>query len=131
MNEIKINPVQETKRYFDNAKKILSENTTIKDGFYSDSKYVKIASNTVYNGILIALDAFAEKKGKKPKNRSDKKFYENLLAQENRKMLTIYNSLYNYLHLFGGYDGDRNVTTFKTGYKLANDLLKWLTIKLK
>lgn len=127
---MKKTPITETMRYFDNAKKILSENTTIKDGYYSDSKYVKIASNTVYNGILISLDAFAEKKNIKAKNRPDKKFYEKLLVSENKKMLKTYNSLYNYLHLFGGYDGDTNINTFKTGYKLANELLNWLKKKI-
>lgn len=57
-----INPIEETLRYFDNAKNILKTNTTIKNEFYSDAKYVKIACNTVYNGILIALDAYADKK---------------------------------------------------------------------
>jgi len=131
MEKIEQNQIKEALRYLNNAKKILKENTEVKDGFYSDAKFVKIASNTVYNGVLIALDYFADKKGLKVKNRPDKKFYQQLIGTENKKMLKIYNSLYNYLHLFGGYDGDTRTVTFKTGYQLAVELIDWIRKKYK
>ena len=54
----KKNPIEEAKRYLQNAKDVLKNNTTVdNDGYYSDSKYVRMAGNTAWNGCLIALDA--------------------------------------------------------------------------
>ncbi|WP_461141388.1 DUF5618 family protein [Spirosoma pomorum] len=34
------------------------------DGYYQDSKYVKMAGHTAYVGVLVALDELLGKKGK-------------------------------------------------------------------
>lgn len=57
----------EAKRYMNNAREILREKALKEDGYYQDSKYVKMAGHTAYTGILIALDGFLEKKGKAEK----------------------------------------------------------------
>ena len=48
--------LKEAKRYLVNAKEILKEKAGKKDRFYADKKYVKMAGNTAYNGVLEALD---------------------------------------------------------------------------
>ena len=59
-----MNSVQEAKRYIDNAKEILRKKTRKEDGFYKDRQYVRMAGNTAYNGILVALDRLLKEKTK-------------------------------------------------------------------
>ena len=48
----------EAYRYLDNAKEILRTKAK-KDGkFYNDVKYVRMACNTAYSGLLVALNDF-------------------------------------------------------------------------
>lgn len=47
---------QEALRYVENAREILSEKACKKEGWYTDSKYVRMAGNTLWNGVLLALD---------------------------------------------------------------------------
>ena len=48
--------ITEAKRYITNAKEILREKAQKENGFYADSKYVKMAGDIAYKGILVALD---------------------------------------------------------------------------
>ncbi len=56
--------IEEAKRYISNAKEILREKANKQDGYYTDSKYIKIAGDTAYKGVLVALDGVFVKKGK-------------------------------------------------------------------
>ena len=123
---MKTNPIDEARRYLDNAKNILKEKAKKDGALYSDKKYVRMAGNTAYNGVLVALDALAKKKGLKPKNRPDVYFYRNLLGKENRKILKLYNSIYDTLHLAGGYDGNLVVSVSQEGLKLSHELIDWI-----
>ncbi|WP_448529646.1 DUF5618 family protein [Raineya sp.] len=51
------NPIEEAKRYVANAKAILAEKAKIEGKYYNDPKYVRMAGNTLWNGVLIALEA--------------------------------------------------------------------------
>ncbi len=54
---------KEAYRYLENAKEILRTKAK-KDGkFYDDAKCVRMACNTAYNGLLIALNDFFRQKG--------------------------------------------------------------------
>ena len=57
--------ILEAKRYLDNAKEILSEKVGKAGNYYSDSKYVKMAGDTAWRGVLIAFDAVFHVKMKK------------------------------------------------------------------
>ena len=52
-------PVAEARRYVQNAKDILNEkgklNTELQ--LYEDRKYVRMAGNTLWSGVLLILDA--------------------------------------------------------------------------
>ena len=124
---------KEAYRYLDNAKEILRTKAKKEGKFYDDAKYVRMACNTAYSGLLIALNDYFIKKGikyPKPKGRRTQStnvdFYKQNLAKINKTKLKEFNSAYNYLHLFGGYDGDLNVSTSRTGFELAESIINWI-----
>ncbi len=128
----------EAYRYLDNAKEILRTKAKKEGKFYDDAKYVRMACNTAYSGLLIALNDYFTQKGikyPKPKGRRTQStnvdFYKENLAKINKKKLKEFNSAYNYLHLFGGYDGDLDVTTSKTGIQHAKSIIDWIAKQMK
>ena len=52
-------PVNEARRYVQNAKDLLNEKGGLdtETQLYSDRKYVRMAGNTLWNGVLLILDA--------------------------------------------------------------------------
>ncbi len=123
----------EAYRYLDNAKEILRTKAK-KDGkFYDDVKYVRMACNTAYSGLLVALNDYFTQKGikyLKPKGKRTQStnvdFYKKNLAKINKTKLKEFNSAYNHLHLFGGYDGDLAVVVSKTGLEFARSIIDWI-----
>lgn len=68
----KKNPIEEARRYVENAKSVLIENGDLdhETQSYMDRKYVKMAGNTLWNGVLLILDAVShikKKEGEKNK----------------------------------------------------------------
>ena len=114
----------EALRYVSNARKILSSSAGKQGEYYSDPKYVKMACNTAYTGMLVALDETFKLKKKKGE-RADVDKYRKYIGAENRQRLNDFNSAYNYLHLLGGYDGDLNVSTSQKGLELAERIIEW------
>jgi hypothetical protein len=116
--------IAEAKRYLTNAKEILrTKGGNGVPGYYNDPKYVKMACNTAWNGVLVALDSVVPRLPKEARKSVDT--YKQYLATRNRKVLNDFVSAYNYLHLLGGYDGDLNKTTASTGLKLAEEIIRW------
>ena len=117
------NYYDEAMRYMDNAKGYLQN--AQKDGkFYRDTKYVKTACGTAYNGVLVALDGYLAYNGiKKTKGRKSIEFYQENVAKLNRKMLDSLNSTYNILHLSGYYDGINNADVIKVGFDYAYKII--------
>ena len=121
-----------------NAKEILQTKAQ-KDGkFYNDAKYVRMACNTAYSGLLIALNDYFKQKGVVMPKQKDKRkqavnvdFYRDNLARINKKKLKEFNSAYSYLHLYGGYDGDLLVAISKTGLELAQSIIDWIDKQIK
>ena len=114
--------ILDARRYIDNAREILSEKAHKMDGSYQDRKYVKMAGNTAYSGVLVALDAAL---GKKTKGRKSVEWYQEQLAKSDRKTLSKYNEAYEILHLSLGYDGNTNAKVAAAGLELAEDLIAW------
>jgi len=116
----------EAVRYMNNAKECLQK--AQKDGkYYNDPKYVKMACGTAFSGMLVALDGFLMLKNvdlPKGKERKSVEFYHNNLARFDRKMLNTFNSAYEILHLFGYYDGIKNVKVVKEGFEDAYTIIK-------
>lgn len=116
--------ITEAKKYLTNARDILKhKGGNGIPGYYSDPKYVKMACNTAWSGVLVALDAKVPVPQKAKRKSVDD--YKKYLATRNRKTLNDFVSAYNYLHLFGGYDGDLNKKTSQIGLELAENIIHW------
>jgi len=115
--------IQEAKRYLDNAKEILREKALKDDGYYQDSKYVKMAGHTAYTGILLALDVYLGKKGK---GRKDVDWYKEHLSKLDKKVLNAFLTAYQVLHLDMAYDGAKSAELAATGLKEAEKIITWL-----
>lgn len=118
---------QEAIRYMDNAKETLQK--ACKEGnFYNDRKYVKTACGTAYNGVLTALDGYFLTKGieKPKKNRRTVAYYQEHIAQWDKKLLQYFNSVYETLHLWGYYDGILNATIIKAGFDDAYTVIGYV-----
>lgn len=115
--------IQEAKRYLENAKEILRDKARKEDGYYQDTKYVKMAGHTAYTGILVALDDFLGKKGK---GRKDVDWYKQQLAKLDKKLLTTFAAAYDTLHLSMSYDGNPNAIVAAAGLQEAETIINWV-----
>ena len=116
----------EAMRYMDNAKEYL-KNAKKEGNFYRDTKYVRTACGTAYNGVLIALDCYFTLKGIQiPDNKKVRRsieFYQKNLSKLDRKMMDNLNGAYKILHLYGYYDGVEVVNVVKEGFDFANKII--------
>ena len=119
-------PIREAERYLQNARQILSEKAE-KDGeYYNDSKYVKMAGNTAWNGVLVALDAVLHvrenlKKGQRP----DFKDYQEAISKVDNKMTRPLLWTYESLHKVLGYDGNPRYKIVQDSLDQAKIILDW------
>ena len=119
-----MNPqIVEARRYLDNAREILTDKAQKVDGYYQDTKYVKMAGHTAYAGVLVALDSFLGKKGK---GRKDVDWYKQKLSALDKKLLARFVSVYDILHLSMSYDGIPNAGVAKIGFEEAEVIIHWL-----
>lgn len=116
-------PIKEARRYLQNAKDILKEKTSIKDGFYLDGKYVKMAGDIAWKGCLLALDSVFKVKASKGESRVSIKNYKEAVGKRDRKLCDLVNDGYNVLHLSMGYDGTKAKNITKTGFELATSII--------
>jgi len=114
----------EALRYVENASQILSEKAKKEGKFYSDKKYVKMAGNTLWNGILVALD-HKYPEIKKGKGRPDQSKYSQ--AIKDGKASKLFDAGYEICHLSMGYDGILYVNTVRDGLSIAKELISWAT----
>ena len=122
--EVYTSPVVEARRYVQNAKDILNRDGKLDTELqlYTDRKYVRMAGNTLWNGVLLILDAvFHVKKNKK--SRPDFEDYQEAVAVRDRKLLTLINAGYDAMHLSMGYDGCQNKVACMGAIQLANDII--------
>ena len=119
-------PIREAERYLLNAKQILSEKAEKDGDYYNDSKYVKMAGNTAWNGVLVALDAVLQvranlKKGQRP----DFKDYQEAIAKKDNKMTRPLLWAYESLHKVMGYDGNPRYRIVQDSLEQAKMILDW------
>lgn len=125
-------PIQEAKRYLENAKELLSEKAGKQEKYYTDKKYVRMAGNTAWNGVLIALNATLQvEKTLKKDSRSSIDTYKTLARKEGYELLNLIGEAYNHLHLYMGYDGVLAVNTVNTAMSIANDTVAWCEARLE
>ncbi|MCL1933764.1 MAG: DUF5618 family protein [Candidatus Azobacteroides sp.] len=119
-------PIREAKRYLQNARQILSEKAEKDGDYYNDSKYVKRAGNTAWNGVLVALDAVLPvranlKKGQRP----DFKDYQAAISQKDSKMTRPLLWAYESLHKVMGYDGNARYKIVQDSLDQAKMIVAW------
>jgi len=118
--------IEEAHRYIDNAKEILREKALKVDKYYSDAKYVKMAGNTAYSAVLLALDSVL---GVKKKGRKSVEWYKEELAKVDKKMLNSFSVAYETLHLVMGYDGSLSAKIAAIGIEEAETIIHWVETK--
>ncbi|MDR2679863.1 MAG: DUF5618 family protein [Tannerella sp.] len=125
MAELK-HPIREAERYLQNAKQILSEKAEKDGDYYNDSKYVRMAGNTAWNGVLVALDAvLGIRAGLKKGQRPEFKDYQDAIAQKDRKMTRPLLGAYESLHKALGYDGNPRYKIVQDSLEQARYIIDW------
>ena len=120
----KENPVEEARRYVENAKAILVEHgeLDVETKCYNDRKYVRMAGNTLWNGILLILDAIFHVKSDKTPH-PDINDYKMAVNKRDKKLLQFINAGYETIHISMGYDGAIRKGVCDEGFLLANDII--------
>lgn len=122
---------KEAFRYFKNAQETIRKSPILRGKFYQDTKYVKEASGILWIAILRAVRIHLLKCGVHEK--SLPKTYEAYSAMlkkhgtHNGKLVTIFEDLYQIVHL-NCYYGDSNIVEVaKEGFQKARLLIEKLT----
>ena len=119
-------PIREAERYLQNARTLLSEKAEKEGRYYNDSKYVRMAGNTAWNGVLIALDGVLQvRKDLKKGQRLDFQDYETAMAKKDSKMTRPLLCAYESLHKVLGYDGNSSYVIVQESLRQAQYLLDW------
>ena len=116
------NLIEEARRYVANAKEVIQKaNYDPELKIYTDSKYIKMAGNTLWNGCLIALDAALQIRKGKGRPSIDK--YKDAAGKRDRKLLAAIVAGYDTMHLHMGYDGTKNKKTCDSAFEYANAII--------
>ena len=120
----KKNPIEESRRYVDNARETLRENGELDTelNIYQDEKYVRAAGNYLWLGVLMALDAVFHVR-KDRRTRVDIKDYLAAVGKRDKKLLALVNTGYDVMHLSMNYDGIQSKGVSDEGFRLANNII--------
>ncbi len=116
-------PVAEARRYVQNAKELLDGKARLdtETQAYQDRKYIRMAGNTLWNGVLLILDTTFQLENKK--GRLSIYDYRNVVGQRDKKLLDMVNRGYDTMHLAMGYDGNLEKAISSAGIRIANDII--------
>lgn len=116
------NLIEKARRYVANAKEVIQKaNYDPELKIYTDSKYIKMAGNTLWNGCLIALDAALQIRKGKGRPSIDK--YKEAAGKRDRKLLAAIVAGYDTMHLHMGYDGTKNKKTCDSAFEYATAII--------
>ena len=120
----KKNPIDEARRYVDNARETLETKGELdNEKFeYQYDKYVRAAGNYLWLGVLMALDAVFHVR-KDRRTRVDIVDYRNAVGKCDKKLLSWLNSGYDIMHLYMNYDGNPSKSLCDTGFAYANKII--------
>jgi 2',3'-cyclic-nucleotide 2'-phosphodiesterase (5'-nucleotidase family) len=119
------NPIEEARRYVENAREILKSKGAPFDGRYTDSKYIRTAGHVAWSGILIALEAIMKIKDPERVKRVEFSDYLAAIPKKEKAAKADLESAYVILHLHMGYDGIKLKLMVDSGIKLAKDIIDW------
>ncbi len=120
----KKNPIEEARRYVDNARETLREKGEFNAELnrYDDEKYVRAAGNYLWLGVLMALDAVFNVREDR-RTRVDIKDYREAVGRRDKKLLALVNDGYDVMHLYMNYDGIQSKGVSDEGFRLANSII--------
>lgn len=119
---INTNPIAEARRCVANAEDVIKKaKYDPETKSYLDSKYIKMAGDTLWKGCLIALDAVLHVRTGKGRPSIEK--YREAAKKRDGKLLRFINLGYDLMHLTMGYDGDRNKKVCEMGFERANAII--------
>lgn len=120
----KKNPVEEARRYVENAKTLIVEHgeLDVETRSYNDRKYVKMAGHTLWLGVLYILDAVFQVR---PDRRMhvDIEDYRKAIGKCDMKLLRLVNMAYDHAHIYMGYHGEQNKDLCDSCFRIANDII--------
>ena len=130
--EIVTDPISEARRYLENAKDLLKEHGDLDydTQLYQDRKYVRMAGNTLWNGVLLIIDAVFHVK-RIGRMHPDVIDYRDEVAKRDKKLLALFNTAYETIHVYMGYDGNQEKTVCVAGFRLANEIIDRCAAMLK
>ncbi len=119
------NAYEDANRYIKNAVELLKEKAGRENGFYQDKKYVRMAGDTAWKGVLIAADQWLKRKGIswQKKSRPDVDWYISEIGKRNRKLTSHFVVAYDILHKSMGYDGIQDTNVVNTGIHRAYEII--------
>ena len=129
--EVYEDPVEEARRYVQNAKDLLIEKgkLDVETQLYKDRKYVRMAGNTLWNGVLLILDAVFHV-SEKDKERPSIRKYQLAVAERDYKLLDYVTTGYTVMHLSMGYDGSPSKANCQEGFRIANAIIDRCAVML-
>ena len=127
----KKDPIEEARRYVDNAKTLLVEHGELdaETRLYGDRKYVKMAGDTLWKGVLVILDAVFHVREDR-RTRVHIEDYLEAIKKRDGKLAKLVYSGYETLHLYMGYDGTQRKATCDDGIHLANEIIDRCSVML-
>ncbi len=127
-----VDPVAEAHRYVENAQQLLKEHGQLdhETQLYRDRKYLQMAGNTLWNGVLLILDAVFHVRTEK-RFHPDIKDYREVIGKHDRKLLDLVNTAYETLHIILGYDGNRERNICNVGIRHANEIINRCEVMLR
>lgn len=132
MLESVADPVTEARRYVENAKDLLKNNGNLdyETQLYQDRKYVRMAGNNLWNGVLLIINAVFHVK-RAGRLHPDVIDYRDEVAKRDKKLLALFNTAYETLHVYMGYDGNQSKATCMEGFRFANEIIDRCAAMLK
>ena len=120
----KKNPIEEARRYVDNARETLREKGEFNAELnrYDDEKYVRAAGNYLWLGVLMALDSVFNVREDR-RTRVDIKDYREAVGRRDKKLLALVDDGYDVMHLYMNYDGIQSKGVSDEGFRLANSII--------
>ena len=121
---MKKNPIEEARRYVQNAKDVLKEKTklNVETQTYEDPKYVRAAGNYLWLGVLKALDAVCDvRKDRRTRVHIDD--YLEAISKRDKKLLDWVDNGYMVIHLSMNYDGIKDKRVCAQGFCLAEQII--------
>ncbi len=128
---VKKDPVEEARRYVENAKTLITEHGELdtETRLYGDRKYVRMAGDTLWKGVLLILDSVFNVR-KDRRTRVHIEDYQEAVGKRDKKLAKLVYTGYDVMHLYMGYDGILVKDTCDAGFRIANDIIDRCAVML-